>query len=285
MRNRLALAALLACSAGAQAHVTLTVPTAAAGSRVVATFRIGHGCVGAATTALRIEVPDTIASARPLAMPGWTLAFEHKGERVSAVTWTGGEIPAEAYGEFSLLVKLPDTKGSVVFRATETCGAVVEHWSGADAEHPAPVLSVTAGGAAPAAAAAVVPATAPVGALKASVSEAWFRALPAGRPASGYFTLRNDAAAFVRLTGASSSACGTLMLHKSENVGGVSSMRDVDGMDIAPGASVSFAQGGYHLMCVDPKDMTPGGHAKVTLSFAGGGTLDADFAIRDADGK
>jgi len=120
----------------------------------------------------------------------------------------------------------------------------------------------------------------------ASVHDGWFRALPGGLPSGGYFTLHNDGTAALSLTGASSPACGMLMLHKSENTGGTSSMADVTSLDIPAGKSLSFAPGGYHLMCMQPgAAMKPGGTVKVTFTFAGGTTLDADFAVRNAAGK
>jgi copper(I)-binding protein len=118
-----------------------------------------------------------------------------------------------------------------------------------------------------------------------SVTNAWFRALPSGLPAGGYFTLRNSGEA-IRLTGATSSACGMLMLHKSENTNGMSSMEDVQSVDVPAGGQVVFAPGAYHLMCMAPAAaMKPGGHLSVTLQFSDGSTKTADFAVRNAAGK
>ncbi len=117
----------------------------------------------------------------------------------------------------------------------------------------------------------LVPVRASAADVPLTVSEAWFRALPSGLPAGGYFTLHNNGPAAVSLTGAESSACGMLMLHKSENGGGMSSMTDVSSVDVAAGKSVSFAPGGYHLMCMQPAAaMKPGSTVKVTFTFAGG---------------
>jgi periplasmic copper chaperone A len=117
-----------------------------------------------------------------------------------------------------------------------------------------------------------------------TVSDAWFRALPGTLPSGGYFTLHNGGNKPVSLNGASSPACGMLMLHKSETESGVSSMEMIDGIDVPAGATVQFAPGGYHLMCMDPK-MKPGTKAKVTLSFTGGANVTADFAVKDAKGQ
>jgi len=129
-------------------------------------------------------------------------------------------------------------------------------------------------------------AAAPACAADLEVGDAWIRALPAKLPAAGYFTLTNKGAKEVSLTGASSAACGMLMLHKSTQSGGMGSMEDVDSVAVPPGGTIKFAPGGYHLMCMDPTPaVKPGGKVSVELSFADGGKLSADFAVRNAQGK
>jgi hypothetical protein len=119
-----------------------------------------------------------------------------------------------------------------------------------------------------------------------SVTNAWFRALPAKLPAGGYFDLRNSGKIAVHLMGAASPACGMLMLHKSSEAGGMSSMADVQSVDIAPGATVKFAPGGYHLMCMEPTAaMNPGGSVAVTLKFSDGSVTTAKFAVKNARGQ
>lgn len=117
-----------------------------------------------------------------------------------------------------------------------------------------------------------------------SVSNGWFRKLPANLPAAGYFTLHNGGSKTISLTSASSPACGMLMLHVSENMGGMMHMNDVSGVDVAPGATVAFAPGGYHLMCMKPA-LTLGAKVPVTLQFLDGSKLQAEFIVRDANGK
>ncbi len=119
-----------------------------------------------------------------------------------------------------------------------------------------------------------------------AVSDAWIRALPAGVPSGGYFTLHNGGQKPLTLTGANSPACGMLMLHRSENRGGMSAMMDVTGVDVAPGATLSFAPGGYHLMCMNAGPaIHPGATVPVTLTFKDGTKVAANFAVRDAAGK
>jgi hypothetical protein len=119
-----------------------------------------------------------------------------------------------------------------------------------------------------------------------TISDAWFRALPAGRPAGGYFSLHNAGPAPVALVAARSSACGMLMLHQSTNEGGMSRMQEVKSVAVSAGGTVAFAPGGYHLMCVNPGTaMAPGGHVSVTLVFADKSQLQVDFAVKSAGGK
>jgi len=144
MRNKIALAFLLAGIAPASAHVTLAQSNAMAGSHFVATFRVGHGCSGSPTTALRIEIPEGVAMASPQPKPGWTLSIDHDKDkgRVTAITWTGGPLPADEFDEFAIMLKLPDTAGKLDLPATQSCAVGEEHWDGNDKDHPVPELVV-----------------------------------------------------------------------------------------------------------------------------------------------
>ena len=49
---------------------------------------------------------------------------------------------------------------------------------------------------------------------------------------------------------------------------------------------VTFAPGGYHLMCMSPaKDMAPGRSVPVMLRFENGGGITADFPVRGVSGR
>lgn len=121
-------------------------------------------------------------------------------------------------------------------------------------------------------------------AAKVAVTDGWFRALPAGLPAGGYFTIRNGGPKDLAITGAKSPACGMLMLHQSNNEGGMSVMGMVMSVPVPAGKSVSFSPGGFHLMCMDGK-LKVGGQAPVTLSLSDGSSVSASFAVKDAKGK
>lgn len=128
--------------------------------------------------------------------------------------------------------------------------------------------------------------SAPAYAGQIEITGGWFRALPAGLPAGGYFTLANNGDTDIALTGAKVPACGTVMLHKSMESGGMSRMVHVDKISVPAHGSVTFKPGGYHIMCMHPKPaMKPGATVPVTLEFEGGATATADFAVKSATGK
>jgi copper(I)-binding protein len=119
-----------------------------------------------------------------------------------------------------------------------------------------------------------------------TVSDGWFRALPANLPSGGYFSLSNGGTVPVVLTGASSPACETLMLHKSETTNGMAQMTDVTNIPVAPGATLKFAPGGYHLMCMSPTpEMKPGATVFVTLQFQSGSAITTPFTVKNARGQ
>lgn len=119
-----------------------------------------------------------------------------------------------------------------------------------------------------------------------SLHGGWMRMLIAARPAGGYFTLDNAGAADRTLTGASSPACGSIMLHRSVHQGSQERMVKVPSVKLPAHGTLRFAPGGYHLMCMHPgAAMKPGGTVTVTLTFADGGTLAAPFAVKGAMDK
>jgi hypothetical protein len=144
MRVELTLAFLLAATLPASAHVTVAQASAKAGSHSVVTFQIHHGCADSPTTGLRIEIPDSVALANPQPKPGWTLTIDHAAERVSAITWSGGSLPADEFDEFSVMMKLPAEGKTLTFPATQTCAKGIEHWSEPKgSSHPVPTLTLT----------------------------------------------------------------------------------------------------------------------------------------------
>ena len=148
LKSLLAGAALIAAlPSTAAGHVAADPGRASAGAYQAVVFRVGHGCGEAATTALRIEIPSEMASARPQPKPGWTLEIERQDGKVTAVTWRG-ELPDDQFDEFAMLFKLPDQPATLYFPTVQSCGADESQWTeipsaGERASHPAPALVVT----------------------------------------------------------------------------------------------------------------------------------------------
>ena len=162
-----AAALLLATAAAASAHITLEQGEAPAGDAYKAVLRVGHGCEGAATTAVRVQIPDGVIEAKPMPKPGWTLETtrgayaepvelwgETLTEGVREIRWSGSELPDDWYDEFAFRARLTDGLAgqTIYFPVVQECGDAVTRWieipaEGEDAEsleEPAPALSVTA---------------------------------------------------------------------------------------------------------------------------------------------
>ena len=119
-----------------------------------------------------------------------------------------------------------------------------------------------------------------------TVTDAWFRALPTGLPAGGYFTIKNAGDGNVVLTGAHSDSCGMTMLHRSMDNGGMSHMEDVQSVVVPAHGTLAFSPGGYHIMCMSPTpEVSAGSSITVTLQFADGTKLDVKFDVKGADGQ
>lgn len=116
------------------------------------------------------------------------------------------------------------------------------------------------------------------------VTGGWFRSLPGKLPAAGYFNARSNSGAPIVITGAEAPGCASLMLHRSSDKGGMSHMEMVDKVTVPPGGTLSFAPGGYHLMCMNPS-LKIGTRVPVDLHLADGSKVIAAFDVRAATGK
>lgn len=156
----------LALAAGsASAHVVLETREAPAGSYYKAVLKVGHGCDGAATTAIRVRVPDGVVGVKPMPKPGWTLstkegeyaqAYESHGRTithgVTEVAWTGGSLPDSWYDEFVFQAVLPKQPAGTVlyFPVVQECEKGAHRWieipeagkTAADYREPAPGLTL-----------------------------------------------------------------------------------------------------------------------------------------------
>ncbi len=152
-------AAMLASTA--QAHITLEQSSAPAGAYQKLTFRVGHGCEGAATSGLTVMLPESVIGAKPMPKAGWKITavdgklsvpVESHGKSITSavreISWKGGPLPDAQYDEFSMQVKLPDEPGKVYFKIVQQCGKTSVAWdempgdANVKLKAPAPVLEV-----------------------------------------------------------------------------------------------------------------------------------------------
>ncbi len=140
-----AACAVSICASSSFAHVTLADQAALAGTYYRATLRVGHGCEGSPTTALRVTIPTGFKGAKPMPKAGWVLAiqtgkldtpFDDHGkqvtEGVTEITWTatpGNALPDAYYDEFVLRGGLPATAGAMWFKVLQTCEKGRTDWS------------------------------------------------------------------------------------------------------------------------------------------------------------
>ncbi len=141
----LAACAAAVCASSAWAHVTLADQAALASTTYRATLRVGHGCEGAPTTAIRVSMPAGFTGAKPMPKPGWTLAvstgplatpYDDHGTQVTqgvtAITWTaspGNALPDAHYDEFVLRGGLPATAGPMWFKVLQSCAQGQTDWA------------------------------------------------------------------------------------------------------------------------------------------------------------
>ena len=160
-------AAALAVVGTASAHITLEQSKAPAGSAYKAVLRVPHGCKGAATIAIRVQVPDGVIAVKPMPKAGWKLETkvgpyaqpvkyyeDTLTEGVREIAWSGGNLPDAWYDEFVFRGQLPDGKPGtkIYFPVVQECeGDAVDRWieipadgkSADDYESPAPAVTLT----------------------------------------------------------------------------------------------------------------------------------------------
>lgn len=148
------LAAFLVPS-GAMAHVEMTPSDAAAGKPVDLSFEIPHGCDGAATTSLVVQIPDSATDVKAKPIKGW-----RANTTPATLTWTGGPLPDDQTLAVPFTASLYGKKGdSVMFKVIQKCqGGASTAWiqaeeGGVEPEYPAPAVTLTSTAAKPAAAA------------------------------------------------------------------------------------------------------------------------------------
>src|SRR5262245_55052167 len=113
-----------------------------------------------------------------------------------------------------------------------------------------------------------------------AVENIWARATPKGAPnAAVYLTLVNNGADPDRLIGASSPIADDIQFHEERDENGVSKMRALQAIEVAPGAPVMLKPGGLHLMLRIKQQLEEGQTFSLTLTFEKAGSIDATVRV------
>jgi copper(I)-binding protein len=105
------------------------------------------------------------------------------------------------------------------------------------------------------------------------VSEAWIREAPPGATMlAGYAKLENAGDEPVSVLTVQSDAFRMASLHETIVADGVSKMRDLHRLDLAPGAAVALEPGGRHLMLMQPRQEVHAGDRIEVRFLLGDGT-------------
>jgi uncharacterized protein YcnI len=125
------------------AHVTLETQQAEANGSYKGVLRVGHGCEGKPTTAIRVQIPEGVIAVKPMPKPGWQLeVVKEKYERpydyfgseltegVGQIAWSGGELPEDFYEEFVFVGRLTDFEPGTVlyFPTVQDCAGGAHRW-------------------------------------------------------------------------------------------------------------------------------------------------------------
>ena len=98
-------------------------------------------------------------------------------------------------------------------------------------------------------------------------ADSWVRALPPGMGmTAGFGTIRNPGAGDIVLTAFGSPEFADVSLHRTEQIDGMSRMREVASLAVPGGGAVELAPGGYHLMLMKPSRAVQAGQS-VTLEM------------------
>lgn len=156
VRNAVAVLAVLfafpVMAGTANAHVEISPAKALAGKPVKLAFRIGHGCDGAATTSLVVQIPQSVKDVSPGSIKGWKARVGPQ-----RLTWTGGPLSDHDEQEYPFRATFYGKKGdTVMFKSIQKCeGGAETAWiaptgGASEADNPAPTVTLTSAAAVPA---------------------------------------------------------------------------------------------------------------------------------------
>jgi copper(I)-binding protein len=113
------------------------------------------------------------------------------------------------------------------------------------------------------------------------VERPWARATPAGaKNGAAYATLINNGKAGDTLLSATTPVAEKVQFHSTSEANGVSHMREMRAVEVAPGARVTFSPGGMHIMVVGLKQPLKEGQTfPLSLTFEKAGKVDVTVPV------
>lgn len=115
------------------------------------------------------------------------------------------------------------------------------------------------------------------------VRDAWIRLIPGGMPMqAGFGRIENRCPNPVTVVSASSPAYGSVELHETRIVDGVSKMRAVPELRIAPDSAATLKPGSLHLMLMQPRaELKEGSKIAVEFGLSDGRKILGEFQVRN----
>ncbi len=122
---------------------------------------------------------------------------------------------------------------------------------------------------------------------KLGITDAWIRAAPPGATMmAGYATLGNSGDAPITILTTQSDAFRMASLHETVIQEGVSKMRELHRLVIAPGESVALVPGGKHLMLMQPRhEIGVGEKVEVLFLLSDGKRVETHFEVLAPDAE
>ncbi|UHQ21953.1 copper chaperone PCu(A)C [Lysobacter sp. 5GHs7-4] len=116
----------------------------------------------------------------------------------------------------------------------------------------------------------------------ARIVEGWVRLPPAQMPMmAGFGRIENRCPTPITIVGVSSPAFGDTSLHETRIVDGISRMRALPELRIAPDGNATLKPGGMHLMLMQPHaPLKPGSKVVVEFKLKDGGVLRGELEAR-----
>jgi len=114
------------------------------------------------------------------------------------------------------------------------------------------------------------------------VKGGWIRLIPGGMSMqAGFGRIDNRCPMPATIVSASSAAYGSVALHESKTVDGISRMRAVPELRIAPDSGAVMQPGGLHLMLMQPRAaLKPGSRVVIEFKLKDGRSVLGEFEAR-----